>query len=740
MKMQLSYFRTSLNYFLSSILNSYSQVFFSDHRGFAVLLMVVTFFDPWAGLAGLAAVLATSVVAFMMNFDRETIAKGLYGFNSLLVGLGLGVYFAMSWHLAFIIVLAAIFTLFISVSLQGVIGKYGLPFLSIPFLLVIWTFSLATNTFTALGVSERGIFTYNELFGLGGFALLNFYLTISEISIPELPRVFFISLSAIFFQYNVLAGILIAIGLLLFSRIAFTLAILGFVIAFGFYEMTGANVTALDYSYIGFNYILTSIALGGFFLIPSLRSYLGVLVMVPLVAILTISLNMIFINFRLPVYSLPFNLVTLLFLYVLKFRVGYSPKLSEVFFQFNAPEKNLYTFVNNQQRFRFHHLVQLKLPFYGVWSVSQGHDGEHTHKAGWRHAWDFVILDKDGKQFKNEGDFAEDYFCYNKPVLAPAQGVVEKVVSTVDDNPIGEVNLQENWGNTVIIKHADFAYTKLSHLKKDSIVVKEGDTVKTGQIIGKCGNSGRSPFPHLHFQVQATPHIGSETLDYLISHYVVYRDGQAEFANHSSPQLNELVSNVEANPLLAKAFNFIPGQKLQFRVQGHPAIEEVTWEIHVNPQNQPYIYCPLSDTVAYFESDGSLFYFSRYYGKKQGLLYQFFLGAYKIQKGFYKGLDITDYYPLHQCFPKRWLWVQDFISPFYIYARSRFRLVYKSLDDTFGAEKITLLSAAENIAGKKLLNRKEFEIEIGSCGINVFRIKSHSDTIILTRCENNYSD
>ena len=68
-----------------------------------------------------------------------------------------------------------------------------------------------------------------------------------------------------------------------------------------------------------------------------------------------------------------------------------------------------------------------------------------------------------------------------------------------DDNMIGDVNLKVNWCNTVSIKHSEKLFTKLSHLKRESIKVKEGDYVKRGDILALCGNSGRSPEPHIHF-------------------------------------------------------------------------------------------------------------------------------------------------------------------------------------------------------------------------------------------------
>ena len=390
------------------------------------------------------------------------------------MGLGLGIYFKPDLYLILVIVMAAILTLLIAVSLQGVIGKYALPFLSIPFLLSIWIMTLATKEFTALGISERGIYTFNDLYTIGGDPLVRIYEWWNELQLPRSLRIYFISLGAILFQYNLLSGIILSIGLLIFSRISFSLSLIGFYTAYLFYEIIGANISELSYSYIGFNYILTSIAVGGFFIIPSRRSYLWVILLIPIVAMITISLSRVFAIFSLPIYSLPFNLVVLLFLYALKFRI--NPSLNSPRFLFNIiPRKKTFMlFTMIWLRFRHHDKVAIKLPFLGTWTVSQAHDGEYTHKDEFRHAWDFVITDTENKQFMGSGDLLTDYYCYDKMVIAPADGTIEFVLDRIPDNIVGEVNLKENWGNTVIIKHDDHLYTSLSHLKEGSIKVKEG--------------------------------------------------------------------------------------------------------------------------------------------------------------------------------------------------------------------------------------------------------------------------
>ncbi len=714
---------SNLELFFSGVLNSYSQVFFSDNKLFSATLLIVTFIDPFAGFYGLVSVLFTNGTGLRLGFNKYVIAKGIYGFNSLLVGLGLGIYFAPGWHLLLIVILASILTLFLSIAAEGVIGKYALPYLSVPFIISIWIVTLATRELTALGVSQRGVYTLNELYQIGGSTLVWIYESWRQIGLSPSLRVYFISLGAIFFQYNLLSGVIIAGGLLYYSRIAFTLSLLGFYSAFFFYEIVGANLDELNYSYIGFNYILTSIAVGGFFIIPTLSSYLCVICMIPLVALLTISLSSVFAVLYLPVYSLPFNIIVLLFLYVLKFRTRNTNQLHTLFYQYNSPERNLYAFRNASERFAHLFDVQVWLPFFGEWTVTQAYDGEHTHKGEWRHALDFEILDEEGRSYRGEGDKCSDYYCFDKAVLAPADGTIEEVTDGIEDNNIGDVNLVHNWGNTIIIQHADGLYSKLSHLKENSVTVKKGEKVKQGQTIAKCGNSGRSPVPHLHYQLQATPWIGSKTIEYPVSHYILKREKGFGFKSFDIPEKGERIRNVEVNTLMKNAFDLVPGRKIRIDENRNGKKSSADWEVEISLYNKPYIVCKDTGSKAWFENDGTVWYFTHFEGDKSSLLYYFYLAVYKVQQGFYQDISLKDNFPVNLIFPKTMLFFQDMVAPFFIFLKAGYRINYFYIDSTLSPEKIKLKSEAVSFVFGKYSDSKQFELEIDRKGIRVFKVK-----------------
>ncbi len=75
------------------------------------------------------------------------------------------------------------------------------------------------------------------------------------------------------------------------------------------------------------------------------------------------------------------------------------------------------------------------------------------------------------------------------PVIAPADGVCEKAH-----------NSRGGYGKVIKLSHSASGYkTRYAHLA--DMVVKSGQVVKRGELIGYLGNTGRSTGPHLHYEV-----------------------------------------------------------------------------------------------------------------------------------------------------------------------------------------------------------------------------------------------
>lgn len=82
-------------------------------------------------------------------------------------------------------------------------------------------------------------------------------------------------------------------------------------------------------------------------------------------------------------------------------------------------------------------------------------------------------------------------------VVAARAGIVVAVQEEYLDD--SGVDLQENY---VFIKHSDGSIGRYFHLTRQGALVEVGDSVRQGEVIARSGNSGQSPIPHLHFDVQ----------------------------------------------------------------------------------------------------------------------------------------------------------------------------------------------------------------------------------------------
>lgn len=723
--MKLKNIISFFNYIGNAVINSYSMLFFSNEKLFALLILVVSFFNPYTGLGGLSATIVSVITAYGIGFSRAQVKSGLYTYSALLLGLGMGAFYELSLGYWILLTLASIISVFISAVLIDKYGRKSLPALSLAFIITFWIVILASKEFSAVGLSQRNIYWLNEVYATGGNKLLNLMQRFDSIVMPNMVSGFFRSLSAILFQNNIQAGVVLSIGLLLFSRIAFSLLIVGYASAMIFINLMGGNSGGLNYYNFGTNFMLVSMALGGFYLIPSIRSYLWASISVAISYLLVIGLGKITYTWGLPVFSLPFCITVIIFLYCLQLRQTRG-KLVLTPVQYYSPEINLYRYINGKERLMNTIFKQLSLPFMGEWMVSQGYDGTVTHKDEWSKAIDFVILDDEMKTFRSPGNLPEHFYCFNKPVLCPADGIVEEIIDHIDDNNIGGNNAQQNWGNTIIIKHAEGLYSKLSHLKKQSFKVAKGTYVKKGEMIALVGNSGRSPEPHLHFQMQVTPYVGSKTMAYPFSYFTVRNNSNYELKNFTTPKEGSFISNVETNLQLQQAFNFQPGFKMTVKANGF--LEE-EWEVCTSIYNETYLYCSVHNAFAYFINNGTAFYFTNYFGKNNTLLFYFYQSAYKVLLSSEKKVMVEDAFPLNVFRLNFVKWIQDIIAPFYIFIKIPFESIVKQDDDVLASSKVSYTSNQflELFGIKKYRLSSNIKIENGN--ICSFSIQSKKQLI-----------
>ena len=674
--------REKTRFIVNAVINSYAILFFSQNKVLGVLLIAASFVNPAAGISGILCVLLALGFVSLLGYDKQSTGMGIYSFNALLLGIGAGTFYQLNIAFFTWLVIACIIVTVLSVCLTSALAKHGLPLLSLPFIITFWLLLLAINSIYPVGLLQRNSAILNELSTAAQ----------DKNQLTACCSLFFRSLSAVLFQNSVLSGIVIAIGLLMHSRINFSLLVIAFLTAILFNALTGTYPDGISYYHLGANMMLASGAIGSFFLVPSFRSYCCAIIVIPVIFLLINATTRVFGLYNLPVLSLPFCVITLLFLIFFRLRHS-APGLQLTPLQHYSPERNLYQFINAKDRLDDLKYFRLELPFMGTWTVSQGYNGAHTHKGEWARALDFVIKDEKGNTLVFPGDRPENFYCFGKPVLACGAGTIEEVVDHIDDNEIGQVDTINNWGNTVIIKHLDGLYSKVSHLKKNSIKVKPGDHVKTGNVLGLCGNSGRSPEPHLHFQVQTTAYIGSKTLAYPFAYYFERADGHHTLHNFKVPEAENEICPVGISTSVKQAFNFMPGYTASICAPGK---EPEVFEVFTDSLNQSYFYSKNTGATAYFINNGTSFYFTSFYGSRNSLLYGFYLSAYKVIFTDDSGVVTNDNFPLQLKTGKAVLWLQDFLSPFYRFMQ----LKYKSFCRTEGRESIIHSVQIQEIFGR----------------------------------------
>lgn len=578
---------------------AYANVLFVDHVWVGLLIIAATLWYPNIGIAGALAAVVGLLTTQLFKFPDAN--GGLQIYNSLLVGLSLGAFYELNTYVGVLIVLGAVLAVLITVAIADGLWRLDrLPALSLPFILVV--------LFTA-PVARR-------------YSSLSDYLGLAE---PQHGLLspwfdgFFSSLGSIFFSPQPMVGLLLFVGIFWRSRYLALLALVGYGFGYLVFNLLTENPHPSLVVWTGFNFSLTAMAIAGFYTVPSLAGAMLALLAVAISAMLVVATQDFLMVDGLPIMAIPFVVTTLIFLSALGKR--YSLGKPWIAPKPGLPEINYDRARLAQVRNGEFNSVPLLPPFMGAWEIYQGFDGSHTHKGQWRHALDFYMTEQ-GNSFSGQGANLDEFFCFGLPVISPVKGQVVRSFDKLADNAPGEVDVKNNWGNFILIRLENGLHVLLAHLRQHSIKVAEGDFVTPGTPLAACGNSGRSPQPHVHLQVQRDARLGSPTQPFHLTSVLVRDEkDQLEYQLVSRPQEGDTVQAVEQDEQLSAQLHLPVGRTLLYKFSSPDSEKETEVELRVEITllGQFRLVSESGASAAFEETNGVLAFYDRQ-GPKDRLL------------------------------------------------------------------------------------------------------------------------
>ncbi len=222
------------------ILRGVGQIMFQRNAlSGALMLIGLAIGSWWLMLLTLAGSIAGTLFAKILGCSEKGISDGLFGYNSALSGLAVGVFFSPSVYSVALFLGVTIISIYFTV----ILGKLKrLPVLTAPFVIATWLMLLA------------GKIIFPEQF-----------LPSVEIEMQveaNWVRAFCLNIGQVMFEGNaILTGVFFILGILVNSRVNAFYAVFGSVLPLllGFVL---TDLSAFNSGLVGYNAILSAIALG----------------------------------------------------------------------------------------------------------------------------------------------------------------------------------------------------------------------------------------------------------------------------------------------------------------------------------------------------------------------------------------------------------------------------------------------------------------------------------------------
>ena len=297
--------------FINYTLRGFGQAVFANNPiSGLILLVALAIQSPWLALMSLIGVISSTMTGVLMKQDRESIRNGVFGFQGFLVGGALatvGLSGNGTWNPIWVIatILLSAITTVLGVTL-GVwfVTKFRVAALVLPFLIVITLFLLAVS------------FLPQPYFHLGSPPPAA--TTSDPLDWSRLPEAGLSGFGALYFTDQLLTAILVFVAIGICSPQGAILGLLGSFLGVLGGVIIGVPANKLYAGLWGYNGILVALAIGGMFFAPNRRSIFVAAVCAFVSGIACSLLGLLFSPLGLPIFNIPFCLVTIGCLLVLQ--------------------------------------------------------------------------------------------------------------------------------------------------------------------------------------------------------------------------------------------------------------------------------------------------------------------------------------------------------------------------------------------------------------------------------------
>lgn len=291
--------------FVDALLRGIGQVMLQNNSYTGLLFLAGIFYNSvLLGLAVLVGTAASTATALLLQVDRAQLRAGWFGFNGALTAIALLYFFQSDVRVWVYVLCAAAVTTVLMAALLRMLATWQLPALTAPFVFTTLCFVLASARFGQLHATQQ-LPTSGRLSQGASIE--------GVVSLGTFAEGVFNGVAQVFFQGNVVTGVVFTLGLLVSSRVAAASALLGslagLLVAWGL----GAAEPAMRVGAYGFNSVLTAIVLCDMVLVLNAATVAYALLAALATAVVYAAVSAAFEPLGMPALTLPFVLVAWVF-------------------------------------------------------------------------------------------------------------------------------------------------------------------------------------------------------------------------------------------------------------------------------------------------------------------------------------------------------------------------------------------------------------------------------------------